>query len=56
MSSRRPTKTFKAVQPEPPDSPIYKGGYRVGVTVFGKKASTSPAPTAPTPKTFDDKK
>ena len=56
MSSRRPTKTFKTLRPEPLDSPIYQVGYRVGVTVFGAKAPTSPAPAAPTPKTISDKK
>jgi len=55
MSSRRPTKTFKTLRPEPLDSPIYQGGYRVGVTVFGKKAQTAPAPTAPKSKTSSDK-
>ena len=53
MSSRRPTKTFKALRPEPLDSPIYQGGYRVGLTVVGKKAQTAPA--APKSKTSSDK-
>ncbi len=43
MRPRRPMPKFKHLRPAPPDSPIYTRGFRVGVTVFGKKEPASPA-------------